>query len=38
VAYLQGRPYAPMRLAFERVANGRFYPWFEERLKSMPQK
>jgi len=34
LAYLQGRPYSPMLLAFERVSNEDFYAWFEERLKS----
>jgi hypothetical protein len=32
LAYLQGRPYAPMLLAFERVANQELYDWFAQRL------
>lgn len=34
-AYLQGRPYSPMVLAFERVPNKDLYIWFEERMKTI---
>jgi hypothetical protein len=34
LAHLQGRPYAPMLLAFERLPNQELYDWFEERLSS----
>jgi len=35
LAYLQGRPYSPMLLAFERASNQEFYEWFEKRREGM---
>lgn len=35
LAYLQGRPYAPQLLAFERAPNHEFYQWFEARLGAL---
>jgi hypothetical protein len=37
LAYLEGRPYAPMLLAFEEVENTVLYQWFEERWRQAEQ-
>lgn len=35
LAYLQGRPYAPMQLAFERAPSHELYDWFERHYASL---
>jgi len=32
ILYVQGKPYAPMHIAFEQVLNTRFYSWLEDRM------
>ena len=36
LAYVRGRPYAEMELAFERVPNRVFYEYFDKRLSEFP--
>ena len=37
LAYLQGRPYSRMLLAFERVSNQNLYDWFDAHYAAFPK-